>query len=193
MSLYDADSGDLRARTEVEPLAPGNPEVLALASVGGEAWLVVRRSFMRVGADGRIVVRVPLRIRPTARIGRMVAVGRRVWIVAGREALDVDARGAVRRRVPVGSVAALASAPGPLRRAVGEGARWTLSYDGALTRRDPATGSVTGGPVDVGFLTGDLAVGAGGVWVGGGPQESTIVRFDPRTLRATWRRDIPPT
>lgn len=180
-------------RVAVAPQAGDGPEIRAIAIVGDEAWMVVRRSFLRVAADGRIAMRVPLPVRAHVFIGRIVAAGTRAWLVAGREALLIDDAGTVRRRVPVASVAALASSAGPLRRAAGEGARWTLSYDGALTRRDPATGSVTGGPVDVGFLTGDLAVGAGGVWVGGGPQESTIVRFDPRTLRATWRRDIPPT
>lgn len=74
--------------------------------------------------------------------------------------------------------------PKPGRLAVGEGGVWTLNRgDGSVTRVDPATNKVVATiPVDPGVAAGEIAAGAGSIWISapGVP----IARIDPRTNRA---------
>lgn len=69
--------------------------------------------------------------------------------------------------------------------AVGEGLVWVVTADASLVGIDPATNSVSVGPVEVptteaeaGTSVLDVAIGLGGVWVGEGKTLS-VLRFDP--------------
>lgn len=78
----------------------------------------------------------------------------------------------------------------PLLSRFGEGALWTVSSDGELTRIDPATGKVvaflnTGIAVPCG-----LAVGEGAVWVTD-CKSTTLVRIDPTQNAVTDRIRLP--
>jgi len=100
-----------------------------------------------------------------------------VWVLTGRGIVRVDPS---ERRV-VGDPVAVPDATGL---AVGEGSVWVTSgADGTLTRIDPATGQVAGGPIRVGRRPTDVAIGAGAVWVAN-TGDGTVTRIDPRTRRA---------
>ena len=79
--------------------------------------------------------------------------------------------------------------------ALGDGALWTLTHEGALTRRDPGTGRAVGEPVTVGGgddfheRPGTLVADGGAVYVG--LSHPAVVRVDPASGRIVWRRDIP--
>jgi YVTN family beta-propeller protein len=77
--------------------------------------------------------------------------------------------------------------PRPGRLAVGEGGVWTLNRgNGSITRVDPATNKVVATiPIGDGAVEGEIAAGAGSVWVSapGVP----IIRIDPRTNLAVQR------
>jgi YVTN family beta-propeller protein len=75
--------------------------------------------------------------------------------------------------------------------AYGAGAVWVGNWhDDSVSRIDPATNRVTGSPIPIGFHAGNLAVGAGGVWVTSdyraesAPEDVVVVRIDPRTNQA---------
>jgi YVTN family beta-propeller protein len=79
----------------------------------------------------------------------------------------------------------------PHRVAYGAGAAWVGNWhDNSVSRIDPATNRVVGSPIPIGFRAGNLAVGAGGVWVtsdyrlDAAPQDVVVVRIDPQTNRA---------
>ena len=77
--------------------------------------------------------------------------------------------------------------PKPGRLAVGEGGVWVLNRgNGTVTRVDPATNKVVATiPVGADVAGGEVAVGAGSVWISapGVP----LIRIDPRTNRAVQR------
>jgi virginiamycin B lyase len=73
--------------------------------------------------------------------------------------------------------------PKPVRLAVGEGGVWTLNRgDGSVTRVDPLTNKVVATiPIDPAAATGEIAAGAGSVWISA--PGLPIIRIDPRTNR----------
>jgi YVTN family beta-propeller protein len=97
--------------------------------------------------------------------------------------------GAVQRIDPATNkvVATIPVGPTPRFLAAGEGGVWTLNQrDGTVTRIDPATNSVVAtiaAGVDGGG--GDIAAGAGAVWVRGG--KVLLLSIDPATNRVTER------
>jgi hypothetical protein len=116
----------------------------------------------------------------------IAAEGGIVWVADGDGLTRIDpatGRAAVHRDEPADLVA------------MGDGALWTLTYDGRLTRRDPATGRPVAGPVVIGGddheLAQTLVAGGGAVWVG--LRHPAVLRDDPATGRIVWRRDIPYT
>jgi YVTN family beta-propeller protein len=79
----------------------------------------------------------------------------------------------------------------PHRVAYGAGAAWVGNWhDNSVSRTDPATNRVVGSPIPIGHRAGNLAVGAGGVWVtsdyrvDGAPEDVVVIRIDPQTNRA---------
>lgn len=112
-----------------------------------------------------------------------VAVWRdRLWVAspAGLDQLDATTGRRLRR-----------VASGARMIAVGEGALWWLTYDGSLTRRDPGSGERIGDPLPLNQEAVSLTTGDGAVWVG--LREPGVLRIDAGTMRASWRRSIPPT
>lgn len=111
-------------------------------------------------------------------------------------AMAVDGGGLTRIDPATGRAAIRIDAPADLV-AMGDGALWTLTYEGALTRRDPATGRAVAEPVAVGGgddgheLPTTLVAEGGAVYVG--LRHPAVVRVDPATGRIVWRRDIPYT
>ena len=80
----------------------------------------------------------------------------------------------------------------PHRVAYGAGAAWVGNWhDSSISRIDPATNRVVGSPIPIGsHHAGNLAVGAGGVWVtsdyrvDGAAEDVVVVRIDPHSNRA---------
>jgi DNA-binding beta-propeller fold protein YncE len=80
----------------------------------------------------------------------------------------------------------------PHRVAYGAGAVWVGNWhDDSVSRIDPATNRVVGSPIPIGaHHAGNLAVGAGGVWVtsdyrvDGAAEDTVVVRIDAQTNRA---------
>jgi DNA-binding beta-propeller fold protein YncE len=80
----------------------------------------------------------------------------------------------------------------PHRIAYGAGAAWVGNWhDDSVSRIDPQTNRVVGPPIPIGsHHAGNLAVGAGGVWVtsdyrtDAAPQDVVVVRIDPQANRA---------
>lgn len=99
-----------------------------------------------------------------------------------------DGEGLTRIDPTTGRAAVRVDAPADLV-ALGDGALWTLTHDGDLTRRDPDTGRPLGGPFDMGNEPRTLVAGGGAVYVG--LRHPAVVRVDPATGTVLWRRDIP--
>jgi YVTN family beta-propeller protein len=80
----------------------------------------------------------------------------------------------------------------PHRVAYGAGAAWVGNWhDNSISRIDPRTNRVVGSPIPIGpHHAGNLAVGAGGVWVtsdyraNGAVEDVVVVRIDPHANRA---------
>jgi len=80
----------------------------------------------------------------------------------------------------------------PHRVAYGAGAVWVgLWHDNSVAQIDPETNRVVGSPIPIGFHhAGNLAAGAGGVWVTSdyraeaAPEDVVVVRIEPQTNRA---------
>jgi YVTN family beta-propeller protein len=79
----------------------------------------------------------------------------------------------------------------PHRVAYGAGAAWVGNWhDNSVSRIDPATNRVVGSRIPIGsHHAGNLAVGAGSVWVtsdyreNADPEDVVVVRIDPQTNR----------
>jgi YVTN family beta-propeller protein len=147
------------------------------------------------GAGGDSVARINpqtnrLAGRPvrTGASPQSLAVGGGSLWVANHDARTVTridpASGKVLADIPVPSE--------PHRVAYGEGAAWVGNWhDNSVSRIDPTTNRVVGSPIPIGFHhAGNLAVGAGGVWVtsdyrvDAAPEDVVVVRIDPQANRA---------
>jgi hypothetical protein len=166
----------------------------------------------RQGGPGRLVRVDPRTLAESARIrlprcpAALAAQAGAVWALddRGRQLLRVQASGRVTRvGLPVAAVSFLPDEAGPgAQLAMGEGALWVVSdqiqtptrlgvrVGRGVVRIDPRTARVTAvTPLDnlePAWMA--LAVGAGGVWVGGaqhaGPADSLLVdRIDPGSGR----------
>ena len=124
----------------------------------------------------------------TAGLGGLAAEDGVVWAA--------DGDGLTRIGPATGRAAVRVDEPADLV-ALGDGALWTLTYDGVLTRRGPGTGRAVADPVrvadaeDVDDIPRTLVADGGAVYVG--LRHPSVVRIDPATGRIVWRRDIPYT
>jgi hypothetical protein len=115
----------------------------------------------------------------TAGAGGLAAADGRVWAADGGGLTRIDAatgRPSVRVDEPADLIA------------LAEGALWSLTRDGVLTRRDPDTGRPVAAPVDVGDEPRSLVAGGGAVYVG--LRHPAVVRVDAAG-GVVWRRDVP--
>ncbi len=188
--------------------APGDDTVtrIDLATGRTAATITVRRAPLDVaatpgavwvtnsGGGGDSVARIDpeanrLAGRPvtTGASPQSLAVGGgSVWVA------NHDARTVTRVDQASGTVVADIPVPSePHRVAYGAGAAWVGNWhDNSVSRIDPGTNRVVGSPIPVGFRAGNLAVGAGGVWVtsdyrvDAAPQDVVVVRIDPQTNQA---------
>ncbi len=161
---------------------------LDLAATPGAVWVT------NSGGGGDSVARIDpetnrLAGRPvrTGASPQSLAVGGGSLWVANHDARTVtridQASGKVVADIPVPSE--------PHRVAYGAGAVWVGNWhDNSVSRIDPTTNRVVGSPIPIGFHAGNLAVGAGGVWVtsdyrvDAAPEDVVVVRIDPQTNRA---------
>jgi DNA-binding beta-propeller fold protein YncE len=104
-----------------------------------------------------------------------------------------DAATVTRIELASGKVAADIPVPSePHRVAYGAGAVWVGNWhDNSVSRIDPETNRVVGSPIPIGsHHAGNLAVGAGSVWVtsdyrvDAAPEDVVVVRIDPQANRA---------
>jgi YVTN family beta-propeller protein len=161
---------------------------LDVAATPGAVWVT------NSGAGGDSVARIdPETNRPAGRPVRTgaspqsLAVGGGSLWVANHDAGTVTridrASGKVVADIPVPSA--------PHRVAWGAGAAWVGNWhDNSISRIDPTTNRVVGSPIPIGFRAGNLAIGAGGVWVtsdyreDAAPEDVVVVRIDPQVNRA---------
>jgi YVTN family beta-propeller protein len=162
---------------------------LDLAATPGAVWAT------NAGGGGDSVTRIdPQTNRLT---GRPVTTGASPQsLAAGGGALWVanhDAATVTRIELASGKVVADIPVPSePHRVAYGAGAVWVGNWhDNSVSRIDPATNRVVGSPIPIGsHHAGNLAVGAGSVWVtsdyraNAAAEDVVVVRIDPQTNRA---------
>ena len=126
-------------------------------------------------------------IRTGASPQSLATGGGSLWVV------NHDAAAVTRIDLASGKVLADIPVPSePHRVAYGAGAVWVGNWhDNSVSRIDPATNRVVGSPIPIGFHhAGNLAVGAGSVWVtsdyrvDAAPEDVVVVRIDPQTNRA---------
>lgn len=148
---------------------------LSIAAGAGSVWLLTDAAgvLSRIDPATNTVV-ATIRVKPGS-FAAVFGFGA-VWIT------NTDA-GSVQRIDPATEAVAatIAVGPGPLFLAAGEGAVWSLNQgDGTVTRIDPATNAVAA-TIDAGVpgTGGDLATGAGRVWVRAKPV--LLSAIDPAT------------
>jgi DNA-binding beta-propeller fold protein YncE len=162
---------------------------LDVAATPGAVWVT------NSGAGGDSVARIDPHTNRLS--GRPVSTGASPQSLAvGGGSLWVanhDARTVTRIDQVSGKVVADILVPSePHRVAYGAGAAWVGNWhDNSISRIDPATNRVVGSPIPIGsHHAGNLAVGAGGVWVTSdyrpeaADEDVVVVRIDPRTNRA---------
>ena len=161
---------------------------LDVAATPGAVWVT------NSGGGGDSVARIDPQTNRVA--GRPVTTGASPQSLAvGGGSLWVanhDARTVTRIDRVSGKVVANIPVPSePHRVAFGAGAAWVGNWhDNSVSRIDPETNRVVGSPIPIGFRAGNLAVGAGGVWVTSDyrvdatPEDVVVVRIDPQTNRA---------
>jgi ABC-type transport system substrate-binding protein len=88
-----------------------------------------------------------------------------------------------------GDLVRVASVPDPVRIVYGEGALWSISSTGELSRIDPATGKEVA-RLGLGIVPSGLAVGEGAVWVTG-RTSPTLFRIDPAVNAIADRFPLP--
>ena len=172
------------AATITVPRAP-----LDLAVTPGAVWVT------NAGGGGDSVARIDPQTNRLA--GRPVSTGDSPQSLAvGGGSLWVanhDAATVTRIELASGKVVADIPVPSePHRVAYGVGAVWVGNWhDNSVSRIDPHTNRVVGSPIPVGsHHAGNLAVGAGGVWVTSdyrpeaAAEDVVVIRIDPQTNRA---------
>jgi DNA-binding beta-propeller fold protein YncE len=133
-------------------------------------------------------------IIPISNAGNLTVANGRLWVLDAGSVVRMDpaTNAAVGRplRVPADAEAI----------AIAQGALWVASVapgdlgapgKDTVARIDPATNRVVGSPIPIGaHHAGNLAVGAGSVWVtsdyrvDGAAEDTVVVRIDPQTNRA---------
>ena len=145
--------------TSTAKVAVANAEGRIASSVGS-IWAITERKG------------VLSRIDPStgASVAEIYVAGGAAAVEAGNDALWITSedRGRLTRVNPHSNevVDEITVGPKPVRLAVGEGGVWTLNGDGTVTRVNPETNKVVA-TISVGgdTATGDIAAGAGSVWV----------------------------
>jgi streptogramin lyase len=180
---------DPARRQVIARIEVGSGQRIGIAPVGDELWVsgaAVGDRLLRIDpATNKVSGRVPVRTpagKPLADLFLFAGDGV-VWGVGPEGALRLDPRTGNALRL-----AARPSAAGEARSfALAAGALWELRTDGALLRRDLATGAVLArvrpGLAGVGFIAGagnDLIAVAG----------ATLARLDADTGRVVWRRTL---
>ena len=175
----DAATGQVR---RAEFTAPINDSEASVGAGEGAVWLVAGlASEQLIGVDPEKLTVAHEYTIPAGGAGVRAGLGG-VWITrpSSDELLRVDpASGAVVATIKVG--------PGPRFLAIGEGSVWVMNQmDGTVSRVDPAT-NIVSATIDVGDTIhgGDIAVGAGSVWVRGGPE--LLAQINPVTNLVTQR------
>ncbi|MEP7117869.1 MAG: hypothetical protein ABI880_09815 [Acidobacteriota bacterium] len=175
------------ARVDVKTMAVTAPLTLGVADAAGRIDTAVGSVWIASDAKG-----VVARVDPDTNdvVAEIVVARRPSAVAAGDQALWVtSAEGDLLTRVdPHTNVVVDTVKVGlrPGRVAVGEGGVWTLNRgDGSVTRVDPATTKVVATIAVEGAAQGEIAVGAGSVWVSA--PGLPLVRIDPRTNRAAQR------
>ena len=156
---------------------------LSLAAGAESVWVLsdAKGILSRIdAASNTVVARIAVRPRSFAAAFAHGAV----WITNTGRAADRSA-GSVQRIDPATNrvSATIAVGPSPRFLAAGEGAVWTLNQgDGSVTRIDPATNRAVAS-IAVGMKGGggDIATGAGRVWVRG--SQILLASIDPRNNR----------
>ena len=161
---------------------------LDLAATPGAVWVT------NSGGGGDSVARIDPQtnrlagrpVRSGASPQSLAVGGGSVWVAnhdAGTVTRIDQASGKVVADIPVPSE--------PHRVAYGAGAAWVGNWhDNSVSRIDPGTNRVVGSPIPIRFRAGNLAVGAGGVWVtsdyrvDAAPGDVVVVRIDPQVNRA---------
>jgi DNA-binding beta-propeller fold protein YncE len=162
---------------------------LDLAATPGAVWVP------NSGGGGDSVARIDPQTNRLA--GRPVRTGASPQSLAiGGGSLWVanhDERTVTRIELAGGKVVADIPVPSePHRVAYGAGAAWVGNWhDNSVSRIDPETNRVVGSPIPIGpHHAGNLAVGAGSVWVtsdyrvDAAPEDVVVVRIDPQAHRA---------
>lgn len=182
-SVYrlDTATGSIVARV---PTGLADPEgELSLAAGAGSVWVLSDASGTLARIDSHaneVVARIEVMPRSYAAAFGFGAV----WITSTG---DRDGPGWVQRIDP-GTNTVVASVPvGPVPRflAAGEGGVWTLNWgDGSMTKVDPETNeAVATFPLRMEGGGGDIATGAGSVWVRG--TKVLLAAVDPSTNAVT--------
>ena len=186
-SLYRIESTTAQVAAIIPTgLADRNGE-LSVAVGAGSVWLLTDHAGVLSRVDpqtNQIVARIAVAPYSYAAVFGFGSV----WIT-NTGAPTANGAGSVQRIDPSSNrvVATVAVGPTPRFLAAGEGAVWTLNQgDGSVSRIDPASNSVVATiEADVAGLGGDIATGAGRVWV----RATTILLsvIDPVTNRVTER------
>jgi YVTN family beta-propeller protein len=181
VTRIDPASGRTMATVTV-PRAP-----LDLAATSGAVWVTNSSgdSVARIDPQTNRLVGRP--VTAGASPQSLAMGGGSLW-VANHDALTVtridQASGKVVAQIPVPSE--------PHRVAYGAGAAWVGNWhDNSVSRIDPHTNRVVGSPIPIGaHHAGNLAAGAGGVWVtsdyrvDAAAEDVVVVRIDPQANRA---------
>jgi DNA-binding beta-propeller fold protein YncE len=160
---------------------------LSIAVGAGSVWLLTDQTGVLTRVDpqsNQIIARIPVAPYSYAAVFGFGSV----WIT-NTGAPRSRGRGSVQRIDP-GSNAVVATIPvGPKPRflAAGEGAVWALNQgDGSVSRIDPASNRLAAKiATDVAGPSGDIATGAGRVWVRA--EKILLSAVDPSTNRVTER------
>jgi len=178
-SVYrlDTGSGAVLARIATGLADPDGE--LSLAAGAGSVWVLSDSAGVLTRVDPRtnaVVARIEVMPRSYAAAFDFGSV----WITSTGRA---DSPGWVQRVDPDANrvVATIAVGPVPRFLAAGEGAVWTLNWgDGSVTRVDPTTNAaVATFPLGMEGGGGDIATGAGFVWVRG--TKVLLAAIDPAT------------
>jgi outer membrane protein assembly factor BamB len=179
---------DPARRRVIALIAVGSGLRVLMAPVGSELWIAAAAgdTLVRIDAATNAVSgRVPLRTpagKPFVALDMLAGDGV-VWAVSSEGALRLDPRTGAALRL-----AAQPSASGePRSFALAEGALWELRSDGALLRRDPATGAVRA-RVRPDLANAEFIAGAGRDLVA--LAGATLARLDGDTGRVVWRRTL---